>query len=195
MHLTFDPVSHPEFNSDDAVIRHEIGHIISWWKNGGQIGKLVLSRSRTSQVSHPHATFPGTETLDVQLDGGRLAERWLAGESAARKALGMPRDQICTDGVVITSKSDIPLLLNGTDERQDFARVIWIAHTIAKNTWYDWVEVRLLETVAVVDAHWGAIEQIARTLMAKCPGRGGLVEVPDVELVGLLNQADVHRSP
>jgi hypothetical protein len=168
----FDSSQHPEFGEGWVVLRHELGHIVVWFRCGEAIGPLTIQRYPNGSLRAGSVLWPrkGDRTRLVLREYAEpLAERLLAGESAARKALGTRTDQICTDGIQVDTNSHLPNILNQMDERTDIGNVLFIPQQHSIPNWYQWVEARLKNADSVVDAHWTAIDQIARCLEPLLP--------------------------
>jgi hypothetical protein len=197
----FDTARHRELEVGPVVLRHELGHIVVWFWRGEAIGPLTISRYPDGSVGASSVLWPrcgDRRLLNSRKYAEPLAERLIAGESAARKAVGtLPKDQICTGGVIIDAKSCLPDILNQMDERSDIGNLLFIpqAHSIAN--WYDWVAVRLKNAVSIVDAHWAAIDQIARWLEPNLPQPGRETAMPGIDLIDLLRGCGVEpgRKP
>lgn len=164
-----------EFNRDSAVIRHELAHATVWFRLGEGVGRLAMKRGRTGQlfasVRAKHAD-PAQDINDPDFVD-RSVVRILAGESAARRHLGMPRDRIAIDHseadrlTMASSLEDVASLCD--DGQADIARVLVLAHRRARATWRAWLRERLQETILQVDACWPAIDELARRYDARMP--------------------------
>lgn len=189
----FEPIPYPDFDRDDVAICHELGHAVTWFGYGEPIGPMTISRCPVFKVLKPRMALDITKDIHSNDYAEHLAEHWLAGESAARKALNMRRNRISTKQFLVNSQSDIPALLRRMDEKEDFARVLWAAHEKAKAGWYVWVRERLHQATAIVDRNWGAIQRTAVTLQPRLPLAGQEIIISDTELITLLRQEGVKR--
>jgi hypothetical protein len=187
----FEDISYPDFNRDDVAICHEIGHLVVWFLYGEPVDKMTIRRSAMDGALEPHVALGITKDLLCDDYAERLAERWLAGESAARKVLNMRRNRISTKTFLVTSQSDLPALLSHMDDREDFARVLWAAHKKATEGWYVWIRERLNQANTMVDTHWGVIQRIAASLQPRLPAAGQEVIISEAELTTVLRHEGI----
>ena len=251
-----------DFDRDDVIVCHELGHTVTWFSYGREIGAIRFERSIRGNLSKAGAANVNPPSLACKQDAEQFAERLLAGRSAARRKLGnITRDQISTMNIEVTpntniralvhvvntedrvmqaifrelisgkpdwyrsaciclggrippiclevnAKADIPALLQVGDEHDDAiwaikaayeaARPGWYEKLLvrlgAKPMWYKWLRVRLNRAIAVVDAHWDAIESIAQMLIPRLPAPGREVTFLDTELIPLLEREIPERG-
>ncbi len=190
----FDPVSYREFNQDDPVLCHELGHAVVWFSHGEVIGPIRFYRSPVDNLLEPRAGFGTPRNLDEPNYAEHLAERWLAGQSAARRNLNIRRDRSSTKGSRVTRDSDLDALLRQMDEREDFARVLWVAHEKAGANWYAWIATRLTQAVAIIDENWCAIDRTANALKPQLPVAGTEISFREADLTTRFHQEGVRRN-
>ena len=190
----FEAIEHPEFNRDEVAIRHELGHAVVWVYYGQQILQLTVHRCKKNNLLWPHISLETKTDDETDVYAKRLAERWLAGESAARKHLGWRWNRISTKTFQVSSQSNIPSLLNQMDQNEDFARVLWIAHKTANASWYEWIKQRLQRAKTIVEQNWGAINRIAIIIESRLPIAGKETSITGSELTALLVEAGVQRA-
>ena len=204
----FDHIRPREFNRDDVVVCHELGHTITWFSYGRTIGAMRFTRSSEDGLLGGGATFVNPSSLACRTDAEHLAERRLAGDSATRRRLNMRRDQISTVGVAVTRDTNIPALLRVANTNDDAMGAIWAAYETAKPNWYEpllvrlgaepkwykWLRVRLDQARSIVDTNWEAIERIAQVLIPRLPDPGHSLNITAAELILLLEREIPERG-
>jgi len=197
----FDTCQHGEFNDDWPVLCHELGHAVIWFHLGEGIGRLKCCRDTTSQLRAGVALWPRTGGLEDLLSpehAASYAERLLAGELAARRALGNLRTtQICSKGLPVHGGVDyLTQTLNGLDQdadlaKEDITKVLTLAINNAQRNWRQWIGDRLNRSEAMVAQNWSAIDGIARCLRRKLPAVGKSRVWPGTDLIAEMQRSGV----
>ena len=204
----FDHIRPREFNRDDVVVCHELGHTVTWFSYGRTVGAMRFTRSSEDGLLEGRAAFVNPPSLACRTDAEHLAERRLAGDSAARRRLNMRRDQISTVDVVVTRDTDIPALLRVANTNDDAMWAIWAAYETARPNWYEpwlvrlgaepmwhrWLRVRLDQAISIVDTNWDGIERIAQVLIPRLPAPGHELNITAAELIPLLERQIPQRG-
>ena len=195
-----------EFNRNDVVVCHELAHTVVWYSFGRGIRGITFRRSIDGYLSGGSANV-NPSNLENTRDAEQFAERMLAGDSAARRKLGMRRDQISTVGFPVNARTSIPVLLNTANRNDDAMWAIFTAYKTRKPNWletvlirlgkkpgwYKWLSLRLEKTNARVDAHWMAIEAISEQVIARLPANGEETVIPTDFLIGSLEREGVQQ--
>jgi hypothetical protein len=200
----FDSVQHRELNGDWPVLCHELGHAVTWFRFGEGIGRLKCCRPDICLKSAV-ALWPRTDGLEKLWSSPEYAkpyaERLLAGEIAARRALGNIRtDQICSKGLPVNSGIDcLAKTIAHTNPTSDLAKedvykVLTLAINNAQSDWCAWVGARLSCAGAVVNRHWAAFEQIARKLEPKLPEVGQSCVWEGIELMAEMERCGINSG-
>ena len=189
-----------DFNRDGVVLCHELGHAVVWLHQGRTIDQLRLFRSPHDGLLEGGVAFHNPQSLRHRTDAEPLAERFLAGDSAARKALNLRRDQISTASTPVARDSDIPALLRVANTDDDAIRAVWVAYETMKPSWceplfvrlgmepkwYSWLRDRLAQAVSIIDSKWVTIQHAANALTSQLPAAGDTLLVPSSDLLALL---------
>ena len=183
-------------NDDAAVVRHEIAHVLVWYLYGGAIGPLMFSRSTDGLLDSRAKLLPRDPTMTMEdlwfTMSNELAIRLLAGEAAARRYLGLSRDQICSCGLVISAASDLNQVLRGHENNQeDLVRVLFLANDSAGSRWYRWIAEQLHEAQQIVDAYWQQIDLMGAKLERRIPKASGTNKLFGIELIKLLRGSGI----
>ena len=195
-----------EFNRNDVVVCHELGHTVVWYSFGRETRGIIFRRSRDGYLSGGAANV-NPPNLESRRDAEQFAERMMAGDSASRRKLNLRRDQISTVGVPVTTKTNIPALLRTANLQDDAMWAIWAAYKTMKPgrcesilvrlgktpRWYKWLSVHLGKANSIIDANWCAIEAIAQELTPQLPAVEGQLEIPASKLIPLLEQKGVQQ--
>jgi hypothetical protein len=190
----FEAIEHPQFNRDEVAIRHELGHAVVWVYYGQQIMQLTIQRCKNRNLLWPHISLETKTSDETDAYAESLAERWLAGESAARKHMGWRWDRISTKNFQISSQSNIPAIWPQMDQREDFVRVLGIAHKTANSNWYVWIRQRLHRAHTIVEQNWEAINRVATIIQGRLPVPGEETLITGNELTTLLKEAGAQRA-
>ena len=138
----FDTNPPAALNKDIPVLCHEIGHAVTWFSFGEAIGPLKLRRdSTTNQLKASVVLWPrdgNLQSLNSHEYAEPLAERLLAGDSAARKKLSLMTDNISIDGVTIDAITNIYGIIKQLDIEHDASKVLQLAYNAAHSNWHSW---------------------------------------------------------
>ena len=187
------------------VVCHELAHTVVWYSFGREIRGITFRRSIDGYLSGGSANV-NPSNLENNQDAEQFVERMLAGDSAARRKLGMRRDQISTVGFAVNARTSIPSLLSTANRNDDAMWAIFAAYKTRKPNWletilihfgkkpgwFKWLSLRLEMTNARVDAHWRAIEAISKELIARLPADGEETVIPADFLTGSLEREGVQ---
>lgn len=184
----FTQIRPTAFNRDDVVLCHELGHTLTWLNFGRPIGPITFHRSPRDGLLEGGAALNPPQSLACPTDAEHLAERLLAGESAARRKLNLTRNEISTLGIPVAAHTDIPALLRAANPKDDAFRAIWVAYETAKSDWYEWLHARLNRAIAIVDKNWGTIESLAQSMRLRLPATGQKTSFTDAEVMVLVGQ-------
>ena len=170
----FDHQSHTEFNPDRVVVIHELGHAVTWFSYGEGVGRMKFTRGQDGLLCAK--TLLEFRDLNSHASDQQAAcyavERMLGGESAARRAVGFRRDQICSDRIPITSDNDLRRLLRNRiydNRKSDFFNVLRLTASCDPPDWHTWLQERLVNAQRAVDANWEPIVKIARKIVKRLP--------------------------
>jgi len=199
----FDGFEYPEFNQDRPVLRHELGHAVTWFRFGEGIGRLKCCRDSDEQLRAGVSLWPRTGGLEKLISreyAQQYAERLLAGELAARRARRKRTDQICSKGLPVDSSIDC---LAGTLQalnpesdlaKEDIVKVLKLAINHAQLNWRAWMAERLSCADAVVGRNWAAIERIAQRLEGKLPRAGKSYVWPGTDVIAEMRRDGVRSE-
>jgi hypothetical protein len=197
----FDVSLHSEFDRPNVVIRHELGHAVTWFHFGEAIGRLKCCRRADGQLLPRVALWPranNIEKLKSPEYAEPLVERLLAGEISARRTLKMRTDQICSRNLPVTGDSNhLAYVLNQIDDNDDLAKedivkVLTLALNNAQQDWRAWITERMIRANELVDQNWTAIDQIALKLEARLPAAGKSRIWTGGELIARMSRYGVH---
>ncbi|MEI7728105.1 MAG: hypothetical protein WCO56_00925 [Verrucomicrobiota bacterium] len=133
-----------EFDRDDVMVYHELGHMVTWFSYGREIGAISFKRSREGRLSEAKAANVNPPSLACKQDAEQFAERILAGESAARRKLGnITRDQISTMEIEITPNTNILALVHVAHTKERAAQLIFEEYSKGKQDWCNSARFRL----------------------------------------------------
>ena len=196
MHI-FDTNPPETLNQDRCVVRHEVGHAVTWFSFGEAIGPMFLWRvAGGDQLLAKVACWPrnGDKKALFNKDYGEpWAERLLAGDVSGRLAHGgIPTDRISADGIILSEVSTIHDIINQLPERHDLNKVLQLAHNHAHDQWQVWVAARLQRAAVIANENWHRIESIAKQLEHQFPLQGGRVYIQGTDLIALMNKAGVQ---
>jgi hypothetical protein len=200
----FDAKDRQRLHHDGAVLRHELGHAIAWFCVGGKVERITFTRLKwASGTSTQYPLMGRTElsyangTAEESAENAELvAERILAGESAARKWAGMSRNSICTGGLKISRNCDLDaILMAHGNSPEDFISVLGLAVKWGKSEWSSWIRSRLKAVRALVDANWGVIQHLASKHERSLPTKlGDIYEIDGERLMGELRTLSVLKE-
>lgn len=166
----FDPKDHERLHCDGAVLRHELGHAVTWFCFGGIIDRITFTRlkqtcgtsARKPLMGDTEVSF-GHGTPDESAENAELvALRILAGESAARRWARMTRGRICTGGLELHRNCNLDAILRAhCNSLDDFINILGLTAKWGKTEWYNWIHDRLKAARILVDANWEVIEHLA----------------------------------
>jgi hypothetical protein len=165
----FDPDRPTSFNRDDAVVRHEGGHICVWLHYGGafagaefEIAPDGLLAGRSGTLVHRGLDERHPRFLDW------ITERRLAGELAARRHLGLPDNVLSvghSDAIVWNHGPPIMNVLGAVpsclDPNEDLVRALIAARDSGRNDWLAWLRERLAVASSILDRNARAIELLS----------------------------------
>jgi len=197
----FDPENIDDFNADYVVLCHELGHVITWFCYGEEIGCLKCCRC-TDNLIEARVTLPPNAKLDELLHtpkyAMKFAERLLAGEISARHALGKRTDQICSKGLPVgdgpdqLAKAIAQTNPNSNLAKEDVFKVLQFAINHGQSGWYAWIVERMSRARDVVNQNWAAIDQIARRLEPRLPAIGKTQVWTKDELLAEMKKCGIH---
>ncbi len=125
----FCPLENANWNSDSAVLHHEVGHALVWYYYGEGIGRLVFRRDTDGLLEASLQAGPAREDQkETRQFIDASAERLLAGEVAARLNLGIP-----TRRMALRNLKDIrqPLRISPRTVAEQFAHYeVRICHVV-----------------------------------------------------------------
>jgi hypothetical protein len=196
----FDFNEYPAFNDDRAAVYHELGHALIWYVAGGAVGPITFHRS-TDGLLEPSIRLAARDRNEPLEETWRkspneLAERFLAGEAAARCYLHMPRGMICAKGLRLFNGADLQTALIGqSNNREDIVKVLFLANERAEPDWQHWVRQRLLATNLAIEMHWSAIEATARVILPQLPkARGTALRIPGLQVIRAFRSYGVRSA-
>lgn len=200
----FDCSQYIEFNNDRVVLSHELGHVVTWLHLGEGIGRLKCCRRADNQLMPHVALWPRKDEFEKLFSpeyAQPFAERLLAGEIAARHALNMRTDQICSKGLPVDSTCDnlacVLRQINDTGgdlAKEDVVKVLTLALQNAPSDWRTWIADRFNRANAVVHENWGAIHQIAQKLESRLPAVGKSRVWTGGEIIACLERCGVFSG-
>lgn len=179
-HSLFDPEK-VDFNDDYVVLCHELGHVVTWFLYGEEIGPIQCRRCADNLIEARLILPPNKklkELLNTPEYAEKFAERLLAGEIAARHAFGKRTDQICSKGLPVDDGTEqLAQTIDQTDPnsnlaKEDIFKVLNLAINHGQSDWYAWIGERMSCAGEVVNQNWAAIDQIARRLEPSLPTVG-----------------------
>lgn len=200
----FDHSEYPELNKDFAILRHELGHAVTWFHFGEGIGRLNCCRCPDKQLNAGVALWPREGQYELLWKSPKYAkpyaERLLAGEIAARRAPGMTTSKICSKGLPVDS--DTCVLANTLARidpncdlaKEDIFKVLTLAINHAQSGWREWVGERLTRASAVVEQYGTAIDQIARKLERHLPTAGKSRIWPGFQIISEMRRCGVQSD-
>lgn len=168
----------PEFERDDVVLRHEAGHIVSWFIFGGGIGPLRLLRREDGKLVGGVLFGPPSakQTEDAAFIDA-CAERLVAGELAARGYLGLPDWQLSSGddyASLHTATRHVSVVRERLDPTLiDARKVLDLAEDHHPQAWWSWLQERLLVTSSVLRAHEPKVAALAECLRSGVPTKQG----------------------
>lgn len=176
-----------ELEADRAVVHHELGHAFVWLNEGELVDEIRFRRAHDNllealmrQGLPPLSAGETQENLLERMwteKRDQLARRFLAGEVAARKLLGLPADEIMCD-FVITRGSDLDSVLPNCERgSSDIVKALHIAHDAAGDGWHDWIADRHAETRRQIEVLWEGLSAFASEIVTRLPAQ------PSTELV------------
>lgn len=189
----------PRWEQRDTVLRHELGHALVWYQQGGSLGRLALTEVKPGCWLGRQAF--GTSKQDP---AENVAQRLLAGELSARQYLGLPTDVIHLDGLsddrisVCTSAQELysSALSNGADERSDAMKVLDLARVHHNRRWRQWVRACMQDAASVLTKQRDVIEcaadQFERRLLDPADWEHG---ISGEELTGTLFMCGAGSPP
>ena len=200
----FDPRK-IDFNNDHVVLCHELGHVVTWFCYGQEIGSIDCRRC-TDNLIEAGLILPPNDKLGELLCepkyAKQFAERLLAGEITARHALGNIRtDQVCSKGLPVRADTDhlAKTIVDQTNRnsnlaKEDVFKAIHLAINHAQSGWYAWIVERMNNAGEVVNQNWVAIDQIARRLEPSLPAIGESKVWTKDELLAEMKKCGVHAG-
>ena len=193
----FDTNPPETLNRDRCVVRHEVGHAVTWFSFGEAIGPMFLCRKTGSdQLLAKVACWPRNGDREALLNKDYAepwAERLLAGDIAGRLAHGgISTNRISADGVILNAVYTVHDIIKQFPENHDVKMVLMLAHNTAREEWQMWVAARLERAAKVANENWHRIESIAKQLEHKLPLQGNPVCIQGTDLIALMNKAGVQ---
>ncbi len=190
-----DPTEYADFKKDRVVLIHELGHVVAWFCHGEGVGRLRLERKNKLLWPQVILAFREQRDANTDRDAEVMAERVLAGESAARRAVGMPRDEICFGRWVIDRNFNVGSVAPHLRDEYDEERVLKIAWAYGRNGWYEWIAKRLKSASVRVDDNWAVIDRMASWIKPRVPMTTGQVCcVPGRELIKEMQRLGVRTA-
>jgi hypothetical protein len=179
--------------------------VLTWFRLGEGIGRLKCCRRADNQLVPHVELWPRTDEFEKLLSSPvyaqPYAERLLAGENAARRALGKRTDQICSKGLPVDGETKhlacvLAPIMDGEGDlaKEDIVKVLALALNNAQSDWRAWIGERLSRVEAVVHQNWAAIDRLARSLEPHLPAAGKCYVWGGVDLVGGMEHCGVHSG-
>ena len=189
-----------DFNRDDVVLCHEVGHAVVWNFHGGKITGIRFWRAGDGHLNG-EVSVENPNDLKNPIDAEHIVERFIAGDAAGRRRLGLRRDQISTVGVKVSREIHVPTLLISANVNDDAMRAIWAAYESVgpkrcdrllvalgrEPRWYAWLRIRLANVVNILDVQWTIIERAVEELVRHLPASGSEVRIPPNKVELLLD--------
>jgi len=201
-HSVFDS-ERVDFTDDYVVLCHELGHVITWFCYGEEIGPLECRRC-TDNLIKAQVTLPPNaklkELLNTPKYAKKFAERLLAGEIAARLSIGKRTDRVCSKGLPVgdgteqLAKTIAQTNPNSDLAKEDIFKVLQLAINQGQSGWYAWIVERMNNAGEVVNQNWVAIDQIARRLEPSLPAIGESKVWTKDELLAEMKKCGVHAG-
>lgn len=173
--LEFQTIWPDRFHEDAVVVRHELGHALTWHLLGGEVELIRFVRCSSGDLAGgmkmvPPATGSLEDLKDLwNKNPKELACRLLAGEIAARRYLNLPPQEVCSDFSVSPGTS-LSVVLSGREgDMNDLTKALSLANDAAGDKWYSWLVERHQETQSLVSAQWPTINRIADQLVEGLP--------------------------
>lgn len=195
--ISFDTADNVAFNEDPAVVFHEVGHALVWYAFGGGVGRLRFHRAEDQLLEPGVCLRPrrrdDSPSVTWQQMPKELASRFLAGEAAARRFLGMSRTEICSKGLDLRSTTCLASTLQGhEDDREDIVKALFLALDCAGREWHNWIAERHVTANSIIDAGWKAIQAAAESILPHLPDRpGDTWSTPGLTLIGTFERLGV----
>jgi hypothetical protein len=173
MNLKFQINWPDRFYHDDVVVRHELGHALTWLLLGGEVQYVCFTRLANGLLGGKMRMLPS--------EGGALEELWhqkpkelvcrlLAGEIAARRYLSLTPQEVCSE-FRLYPFSRLNDVLCGIDDNKedDLTKALKITNDAVGDKWYRWFVERHKETQSLVNDQWHTINRIADNLLMRLP--------------------------
>jgi hypothetical protein len=175
--LPLDHEIHVGLEEDHVVLRHEIGHFVTWFLYGGGIGPLRLRRQPDGRLLAAVKVGPrSADERETPAFIDAVAERLLAGEIAARQHLEMCDWQVSIgDPRVVLFDAATQIGRVRTVCHRDLAdttNLLSLAEQHHPDDWWQWIENRLLHVRALLGSRAQLIEVLAKRLGPLVPSAG-----------------------
>lgn len=201
------PLDSADWNRDDVVVRHELGHAVAWYHHGEGIGRLRFNRAVDGLLEAGIVLGPARsdqEETDAFIDA--YAERLLAGEAAARRWLGLPRGCVSLRGLAghrlpmgigpmdLAETLCEPTARDGLPAYDDITKVLLEAEKRHRCVWKQWISQRIRDAEVIVDANAAVIEAAAALLQPLLPHSSSPFELPGQHVMELLTRFGATTS-
>lgn len=170
--LEFQTIWPVRFHEDAVVVRHELGHALTWQSLGGEVKDVRFWRMKSGFLAGGMRMVPPATVLLEDLWNQKPKElvcRLLAGEIAARRYLNLPTLMVCSDFSVSPDISLNNVLSGREGDMNDLTKALLLANDAAGDNWYSWLVERHQETQVFVSDQWPKINRIADNLVARLP--------------------------
>lgn len=168
----FTPKRPDAFNRDDVVVHHEVAHTVVWCSHGRGIEHIRFKRIEPpSPVAGLLMGGSGNDSASASgSESGleHMAERLLAGESAARRRIGSGRGEISTMSVELTESTNVPALVRVADTDDPVLRRAVFEYNRDSSNWFSQVQShfnRLIPAVPLLitpETDVRALDKVAR---------------------------------
>ncbi len=139
------------FNRDDVVVRHELGHTVTWYSFGRDVCHIRFKRSPIDARLQGGAANVNPPSFAHLKDAKEFVERMLAGESAARRSLGESRDQISTMPVEVKPETNIPALVRVVDSKNRVVQKMYYEYLRQNPDWFATVRCTCNGMIPLID--------------------------------------------
>lgn len=179
----FNSHYYSEFESDEAVVHHELGHAFVWLKEGGIVDQISFWRTSDNLLAGKMtqglpALRPG-ETVEMQLErmwkenGPQFVRRLLAGEAAARRYLDLPENEIFCEFSINANDDLMSLLQSCGPGSSDIVKALHNAYDNVGDDWPNWIANRHCEARRQINDLWEGLTAYAGEILQRIPARPG----------------------
>ncbi len=176
-HMLSD-VYYQQFELDESVVHHELGHAFGWILQRGIVEQIYFWRTcdnllaggmRPGLQLRPGETEQAFRQRLWEENGHQLARRFLAGEVAARRYLGLQENEIFCDFANDDDDCLMGLIPDCERESPDIAKALQLAHENAGNEWLDWIAGQHCEARKLISDHWDILTACANGILQRLP--------------------------